>query len=213
MNKIMKEINEVLESFKGLSVCFIENQITISGFINFNRVDAGTHIIDKYNVKISIPSSYPRDLPSIEELGGKIKYSYQHVNPDKTLCLATKLDMIIDLGPNFKLIDWIEKFVIPFLFTYSYFTKYNVVLNSERSHGSKGILESYMDYFKVNTLEKAFKILKYISTNHYRQNDLCPCGSGKKIKKCHNKIILKSQDLNIINILKNDYKTLQLGGF
>ena len=42
---------------------------------------------------------------------------------------------------------------------------------------------------EVNKIIKAFNIRTNdkITTKHVGRNELCPCGSGKKYKKCHGK--------------------------
>ena len=72
---------------------------------------------------------------------------------------------------------FLEKLVIPFFYRLSYTERFGIAASQndlwgEYSHGDEGLREYLAE------------ISNYAKQNPSR-NDLCPCGSGKKYKKCH----------------------------
>ena len=208
MSSLNNEIQEALCAFPGLKVEIINNNIKLTGKIEINNTFKDEHIVDAYTVEINIPKEYPKELPTIKETGRRIKREFRHIYNNHELCLATFADMKLKLGENFKLLDWIDNFVVPYFFSNSYFEKYKILPFGERSHGSIGILEFYTEYFKVDNKKSAYNILKYSCEKKYRGHDECPCGSGEKIRNCHKDIVLKSKEGTRLEILSNDLKDI-----
>lgn len=198
-------INGVVSKFPKLVVeCTQKGEVRLKGFIDFDITHCDTRIIDSYDMEIIISDSYPIKIPVVKEVGCRIMSKFEHIYSDRSLCLATEGNIHIELNPNYDLLDFVEKFVIPFLFSYSYFEKYKVVPYGERSHGLDGIIEFYKDYFNVVDYNAVFKLLDYTCNKIYRGHDLCPCGSGKRIRNCHKDSVLCLKEKNIGHILKNE---------
>lgn len=202
----MIQIQEVIDNFPGLSIKkSLKKQKIISGKFRLNDSYNGVRMVDDFEIEITIYSNYPEILPKIKEIGNKIDPKYGHIYLDRSLCLATEGDMKINLFPNFKLIDWMNNYVIPYFYSYSYYKKYNGVYPfGDRSHGAKGILEYYVEFFKVNNLEEAREYLKIVSKKEYKGHYLCPCGSGKKIRNCHKEKIYKLMNPEYCTFYKDD---------
>lgn len=203
MTTIEEQIQEVIIRFPELKLSKTNNNILISGKIDINCEHLDEHIIDEYEVMIII-NNYPEKLPMIRETNKRIPLKYGHVYKDGELCLATEDEIKLTLGENFTLNQWIDNFVIPYFFGYSYFEKYGVMPFGERSHGARGIKEFYKDFFGVDTEKKAISFLKFISSfkNYkYKGHHICPCGSGKRIRDCHKDILLKCEDSYVQKIL------------
>lgn len=74
-----------------------------------------------------------------------------------------------------------------------YYNKYGRVPYGERLHGTKGIIQFYIEFLNVDSIKKIYDILNAIEIGNLNDYCKCPCGSFKKIRKCH---------LNQINLLK-----------
>lgn len=201
------EIQEVLSAFPELKIIVVENGTKFTGSIKVNNIYNDVHIIDKYDVEIFVPNDYPSELPIVKETGNKIKGSYPHINSDGILCLATTAEIRIDFGNEFNIVGWINKYVIPYFFSYGYYTKYGIFPFGERSHAVLGSIEFYKEYFQLNTRSQCKSVLEYIcSKDRYRGHDSCPCGSGKRIRSCHGESIIKCKEEHIKSILLSDLK-------
>ncbi|XZK30983.1 hypothetical protein ACSXCN_05565 [Clostridium perfringens] len=198
------EINEAICKFKGLNLIKENKSLKLVGNIKINNVFNDVRIIEDFCVEITIPNEYPLDIPTIKEVGGKIDRRYHHINYNGTLCLATETEIKLEFNKGLTLIEWIERYVIPYLFSYCYYKRYNVFPFGERSHGMEGIFEFYKDLFEVDSKIQCINLLNYICNKNYRGHDLCPCNSGRKVRSCHRYIVIKSKEVDDKKIFKND---------
>ena len=72
---------------------------------------------------------------------------------------------------------FMTELVVPFFYRLSYVSKYGIGaargnLWGEYSHGGVGVYEHRME-------------LSWIASQRSGRNDACPCGSGRKYKRCH----------------------------
>ncbi|MBN2213978.1 MAG: SEC-C domain-containing protein [Bacteroidales bacterium] len=166
---------------------------SISG--NLELIDPyNSKIWEIYTIRIEIPFGYPTILPSTFEIGNKIKrIDDNHINKNSICCLAPRLEEIEILGYDYKLIDYLKKLVIPFFATH----KLND-LNQDSGglqgypHYGYGIIKYYKEKFNMSDIELILKTLDVLANNiKYYRDDPCYCGSGKKFKKCHEKLLHK----------------------
>jgi hypothetical protein len=186
----------------------------IVGNLHFNGNNGTVEIEDEYFVEIIIPENYPIDLPSVKELGGRIPKGF-HRYTDGTLCLGTPLALKMRFHQNPTLRGFIENCLVEYLYGYSYKLDHNQLPFGEFSHGTQGIIEHYQDLFKTEKLQILLRMLEILANENYRGHNLCPCGSGEKLRKCHGKILLGlmeyqtpqdfSRDLTQIKTLKKTY--------
>ena len=145
--------------------------------------ERNTFIRDVFEIEIRLDSIDSNGWPKVYEIGGrhrkiakkcKVKIIDLHIFPhDSACCLGIKS------APerNFGIKRFIEELVIPFFYRLSYTEKFSITaarndLWGEYSHGEEGQIEYIKEIFDIYTLDLG-------------RNDLCPCGSGKKYKKCH----------------------------
>lgn len=97
-----------------------------------------------------------------------------HINPkDNSCCLGIKSPD----NRTFRIETFFYERVIPFFYRLSYVEKFGINASrndrwEEYSHGDEGIKEYFAEM--INYAKSSFG-----------RNDLCPCGSGKKYKRCH----------------------------
>ena len=140
-------------------------------------------IRDVYEVEIRLDDLDMNGWPKVYEVGKRHQKIAEkcntdiidlHINPaDNSCCLGIK-------SPGnraFRIETFFYERVIPFFYRLSYVEKFGIDASrndswEEYSHGDEGIKEYYAD------------MINYAKSNLGR-NDLCPCGSGKKYKRCH----------------------------
>lgn len=200
----------------------------LTGFLHFEGEYQGYRIKDKYNIEIDFNNHQP--LPLVKEIDGRIEQISKDKNLDlidlhinygdinKGLCLCSRFKAFeyaeklkYSLSPG---TDFIQELIIPFLYSISYFEKYDEFPFGAMEHGIPGLIREITnnkEYFKY--LQSYIKILpaeaiKFIheyahffnlenviyKNEKIGRNKPCPCNSGLKYKKCH---------LNIVNILSN----------
>ncbi len=149
------------------------------------NVDKETDFLirDVFEIEICLGCTDANGWPKVYEVGGRHQKIAQkcnidiidlHINSvDNTCCLGIKCPD----NRVFRIKPFINEFVIPFFYRLSYVEKFGIEASrnnlwEEYSHGAEGIKEYRAE------------IVNFVEDNPGR-NDLCPCGSGKKYKKCH----------------------------
>jgi hypothetical protein len=140
-------------------------------------------IQDVFEIEIYLDDLDMNGWTKVFEVGGKYRRIAEkcevpiidlHIYPhNRACCLGLKY------RDNQRLCieDFLHELVIPFFYRLSYTDKFGIDrarkdLWGEYSHGDRGEIEHYLE------------IMNIVRHNPSR-NDPCPCGSGKKYKKCH----------------------------
>lgn len=201
INKL-NDLEEICKYYEGLKYDPCKKQIT--GIISINKKYNDEQVQKEYEILIDLSKSY---VPYVYDCNKVIKKLYPHMYEDRRLCLATDMEQYIYLNENKSICGWIKKYVEPYFFSYEYYRRYGTYPFGEYSHGFKGILEFYVEYYNLNDInEKRIKaVLNYIFLKRYRGHDLCPCGSLKKIRNCHKELILKAKDDKYFRYLSDCY--------
>lgn len=166
-----------------------ENDCIFVGNIILNHVYEDVRMTGNFEIELVVPRNFPLVLPTVKELSDCIDASYPHRYPNGYLCLASDLELKMHIRKYHDISIFVDKYVIPYLYTYKYYKEYGIYPYGERSHGIKGDLEYLKDLFCVNNWEQVFNIIVFIIQSTYRGHLLCPCGSGKRIRNCHGNIL------------------------
>ncbi len=139
-------------------------------------------LCDTFSISVELDAIDANGWPTVREVGGRhlriadkerVEQIDLHFFPDGRCCLG------INLGIEHK--TTIERFVqellIPFLYRLSFVDAYGIdaarsELWGEYSHGDEGLWQHADDVI-------------HIGRKNPGRNDPCPCGSGKKYKRCH----------------------------
>ncbi len=166
-----------------LDFCAYYDQVSRNLTIGNGYAVQNTFIQDVFEIEIRLDSIDSNGWPKVYEIGGryrkiakkcKVETIDLHMySDDGACCLGIKP------GPerNLKVSNFILNLIIPFFYRLSYTEKFGITaarndLWGEYSHGEKGLREYEKEIFNIYKLDLG-------------RNDLCPCGSGKKYKKCH----------------------------
>lgn len=142
----------------------------------------GEFIVDEcFSLKITAVN-FPELPPVCIETSGKV--TNYHVNPQKDLCLGSPRVLHEEITAHPDIVFYINKFIIPFFFSFRYHQKYGVSPFGELEHGGNGLFPSYREIFKTNDLAIC-TLLTYGTKFLYRGHHPCPCGSGLRLRKCH----------------------------
>lgn len=143
---------------------------------------------ENFHIKISFSQEYPNKIPKVYELDEKIESNYHHFQSDGALCLGTKIDLYIIFSQSPCLDTFINEILNPYLYRWLYIKKFGKEPWADRSHGNKGIIESYAELLSIQADKEIINsFLDLLVENKTRANSLCPCNSGKKVKCCHKK--------------------------
>ena len=148
--------------------------------------------LDRYNVVIVLPETYPKDLPVVREVGGRIPWDPNfHVGPlTGEACIIFPDDRWRCFPEDSSLLDYLQKPL------HNYFLSQTVHFETgkwpfdEWAHGTNGILDYYRWLLNTDNNVTVCRFLYILGKLHLKKSWDCPCDSGKKIKKCcHAKLV------------------------
>lgn len=140
-------------------------------------------IQDVFEIEIYVDDLDMNGWPKVFEVGGKYRRIAEkcevpiidlHIYPhNRACCLGLKYRDSQQLCIQ----DFLDELVIPFFYRLSYTDKFGIDrarsdLWGEYAHGDKGQIEHFLEIMNI-------------ARHNPSRNDPCPCGSGKKYKKCH----------------------------
>jgi len=163
--------------------------LVLQGYFDFTACNnSGVVISDSYHIRINVPKSFPNILPQVKELDNKIlRDGKHHVNEDDdTLCLGSPLRLLYLISKQPSLIGFAEKCLVPYLYGISHKRMFGCFpKHGELDHGNRGLLNDYMELFKLSTPNQVIKALNYLGTKKRHANKYnCPCGCGIRLGRC-----------------------------
>lgn len=191
MEIVNHDIEMVREKYPGLEISKRGNDYIFSGELILNHVFDDVRMTGKFNLEVVMPGDFPLAFPKVKELSHCIDKNYPHRYTDGQFCLASDLELKMFFSQDTDICSFIEKYVIPYLYTYRFYEEYGVYPYGERSHGPMGDLEYLKDLFGVDDWGQVLDIMLFVMQSPYRGHLLCPCGSGKRIRNCHGEILKK----------------------
>ena len=191
MGIVNHDIEMVREKYPAFEISKRENDYIFSGELILNHVFDDVRMTGKFNLEIVVPGDFPLAFPKVKELSNCIDKNYPHRYTDGQFCLASDLELKMFFSQDTDICSFIEKYVIPYLYTYRFYEEYGVYPYGERSHGPMGDLEYLKDLFGVDDWGQVLDIMLFVVQSPYRGHLLCPCGSGKRIRNCHGEILKK----------------------
>ncbi len=176
----------------------------LEGVFLLNAQYKKTLIRDEYKLRIDIPISYPEKAPLLYEIGNRITLpTFEHRNLDKTLCLASQLEIRNYYRSDHSLNDFIKDFVDSYLFGYSYLEKYGVLPFGERAHGPQGEYEFLRGFLGIRDDSKIKQFIERVCAPDflYVPSSKCPCGSGMNMGFCqHRRLLTDVSNLSFLHI-------------
>jgi hypothetical protein len=188
---VWEQYKAVQEYFPDLVLTFEDNKYFIRGTLHFRAQYMEVPISEAFLIELEILTIYPRSLPIVRELGGRIPNEF-HKFINGTLCLGSPLAMRMSFSNDPTLLGFIKELIIPYLYSFSRYEHNNHELPyGELSHNGKGLLEYYLELFQVSSVDKIMQILYYLSSKRIRGHLPCPCGSNLITRNCHGPMLLE----------------------
>jgi len=183
------QLPELLQTHSGLSLRPCENGLTvIAGDIEFTAQYADhEEITDSYQVEIRVPRDFPRSLPTVRELRGRIPKTF-HTQPDGTLCLGSPVRLQLEVRRRPTLPSFVTRCLIPYLYGFTYKERHGKLPQGELTHGRKGLIQDYMALFHLASDSACLEMIHLASFKKRVANKKpCFCGSGIRLGRCHNR--------------------------
>ena len=168
-----------------------------------------------FSVDLRIPNDYPEGIPRLYCRREEIPWTEdRHVMGSGVACLCVSSEYRLHWPRGSDLTDFLECFVVPYFARQAYYQTHDLwPPGQERSHDAAGIVESFRDTLSelgspnVATIERFLIVLA--SRGHPKASDPCPCGSGKKIRKCHRRLVWTLRNNVDPQFARNDLSLLR----
>jgi hypothetical protein len=187
---IRQQFEELVQTFPGLMLCQdAPGRWVIRGTLSFSATFQAVTIADEFSILIMLPDDYPDSPPLVQETGGRIPANF-HQYGDRTLCLGAPVEVVRRFKADPRLVAFVEKLVVEYLYGYAHLEKHGTLPFGELSHGCQGIREYYQEAFCTDNVQIALTLLKVLADGTYRGHHACPCNSRKILRKCHGQVLL-----------------------
>lgn len=157
------------------------------GDIHFRAHTAEWGEVDEiYQLRIRIDLD-PETIPTVWETGGRIPHvDANHVNPDGSLCLGSFLQLRLSTGRPFRLVPFVDKCLVPFLYAMSLRARgVPQLVFGELKHGPAGLLEDYARILGLKQTTHVVHALDLVAKRYRVANkSACPCGCRQRLGKC-----------------------------
>lgn len=163
------------------------DELRIQGLYRFGAAWGGMQVVDAYELAIEIPARFPKEIPRIEEIGGRIPRRPDfHVNPEGSLCLGSPLRLLVALRQARTLQGFLDTCLVPYLFAVSHRLSHGGnLLFGELPHGRRGELEDCSQLFGLRTPREAIAALHCLGLRRRVANKRpCPCQCGARLGRC-----------------------------
>jgi hypothetical protein len=148
----------------------------------------GTYVLNRsnshdeigYGIVLVLPANYPNSPP--------IMFCNDPKLPIDTLKRRWRK------GSN--LVDFLSNLVDPFLAWQLYYDAFGKPPEwGERPHGIQGIINYYGELIGRRADDTIIGFMKLLSRKNLpKGHEYCPCGSGKRIRHCHQKLIINLRE-------------------
>jgi len=151
----------------------------------------------EYGIVIFFPDNYPKHPPILFCNDSKLPIGIidRHIMKDGSACLGVRAEINNRWRSNPTVVNFIENIVEPFLVWQAHFDAFQKPPPwGQRSHFEKGILEFYSELWGVPTEADIVGFMKLLGRkNEPKGHEICPCNSGKRLRKCHKELIIKAR--------------------
>lgn len=182
MMPLVEQIAEVLKEYPKLR---LNGGFQIIGQLPFKAKYCDHPLItDSFDIEMNISPDYPLVLPVIKERERRTE-GYPHVDKDLIFCLGAPLAIRKKFSDSPTLLGYLTQQVIPFLYSFRFWQEYGYYPFGDLPHGGEGILQYFREHFNVNSDLAVLELLSINIVKQSRSRNPCPCGSGKRLNKCH----------------------------
>lgn len=180
------QIEEFLKEYPHFQVAVCDGTTVLHGTFELNVEVQEIPLCGTFDISIKIPPGYPEELPKLYELSNLVPDSFEHKYVDGSCCLGVDGELYQRFIPNPTLLHYVKDMVSDYFASVKWFTRYGNYPFGQRSHGAKGVLEFYRQFWDVDDDQLAVRMLCIaLVPGTYRGHQPCPCGSGKTARKCH----------------------------
>lgn len=152
----------------------------------------GHKIVDRFLIEVEFPPKYPKALPFVFEIGGRIpRIADRHMYSTGEACLYLPLEIAEIFPEGSSLLDFLSGPVRSFFVSQSYFELTGKWPFGEWPHGADAVVDYYSPILGIKDKIVVSRFFQIIGKKEIKGHWLCPCGSGKLLRHCHIDVVTK----------------------
>jgi len=152
----------------------------------------------EYGISILMPSKYPKEMPILFCNDPKLPVGNidRHIMDNGSACLGVYADIMTRWSKKPEILCFLDGFVAPFLVWQAYYdTHHKPPLWGERPHFTDGIIDYYAELLHINKGLSVVEFMRLLARkNHPKGHEICPCGSGLRLRNCHRELIYSTRE-------------------
>lgn len=180
-------VAELLDRHPELSIEEMTGDVLVlSGGLGFDATAPdGSAMRDAFEVRIVVPHDMPKRMPQVWDTGRRIPTSF-HRLANGSFCLGSPTRLRLAIGRELSIVTFVDRCLVPYLFSYAHFEKHGTMPFGELDHGDKGLIADFETLFRVRSAEACAGMLSLAGRKKRVANRrACPCKSGMRLGSCH----------------------------
>ena len=195
-----KDILAVSEIYSKLAIAESGGEKILKGALDV--VDNDGRIWDTYQIEIHSSEEYPYLFPKLFETGNsfpKIVDWHVYESDDKSCCVDVTPNEILICKKGLSVLEYIQRFAIPYLANQTYRKREGYYLYGEYSHGILGRIEFYQSKLKAQSFLQLIQMIVLILKGYKpARTAICPFCHKSKFRKCHKQAFAELKDAGVI---------------
>lgn len=184
------DLKIVPDIFRKLSIIESEGEKILKGELDI--IDTSGVLWDTYHIEIKGSENYPYCFPKLFETANafpKIVDWHVYEFNDKSCCIDVPPNELIICKDGLNVVDYIQRFVIPYFANQSFRVREGYYLYGEYSHGILGRIEFYQKKLKAKSPAELISMFDLIIKNfNPARTAYCPFCPKIKFRKCHRNV-------------------------
>jgi len=198
------DLKIVPDLYRKLSIVESDGEKILKGELDI--IDASGVLWDTYQIEIKGSDSYPFSFPKLFETANafpKIVDWHVYEFNDESCCIDVPPNEIIICKDGLNVVDYIQRFAIPYFANQSFRIREGYYLYGEYSHGIFGRIEFYQKKLKAKSPAELISMFDLIINDfNPARTAYCPFCHKVKFRKCHRDVFRELQ--NVKRFLAND---------
>ena len=179
-NEIQRDLRQ---RYPNLHFMIVAGRTSIHGAFPVRTPDG--MVLDRYQISIELPPDFPKSLPVVREIGGRIPWKADyHIERDGTACVLMPDDRWRCFPVGAPFVQYLDGPLYNFFLGQTVFAETGEWPFGQWSHGKDGIYEYYRWLLDTADDLTVWRFLHTLAKGDRRKRYACPCGSGRKIRKC-----------------------------
>lgn len=169
----------------------------------------GGRTLERFAIEVRFGADSARALPEVREIGGRIPRDPDlHVNTDGTLCVVQPAWFWFTHPEGLELAAFLEGPLRAYLASQIIVAAGGEWPNGEWAHGATGVFDCFTAIFGVSSPGVVLAFAGIIAGQEASDGSRCPCGSGRRFRKCHGPIVFKVRRSLPPNVRRDSYNML-----